>query len=129
MSNAPTGQGAELRFQVTDGVVRAYAEAASDFNPVHFDAEMAKRVGMPDRIAHGMISGAVLSRLMTRILGDDYPRRGFLHIKFTAPVHPGQWITARAVRKADAPWSFDAWVENESGQKVIVAEAGLKTGA
>jgi acyl dehydratase len=115
----------ELRFQVTPAVIETYAKAAKDFNPVHFDVEMARKVGMPDRIAHGMISGALLSRLLTRELGEAYVRWGFLKIKFTAPVHPNQWVVAKATIRQENPLVLDAWVENEAGKKVIVAEAGL----
>ena len=116
---------APLRFQVTSQVIETYARAAKDFNPLHFDAQAAIRVGMPDRIAHGMICGGVLSRLLTRALGPDYLTKGFLRIKVIAPVYPEQWVVARAVVRTSKPLVLDTWVENEGGTKVIAAEAGL----
>ena len=38
-----------------------YAGASGDFNPIHWNDEVAKAVGLPGVIAHGMYSMAVAS--------------------------------------------------------------------
>src|SRR6266478_397224 len=42
-----------------------YAGASGDHNPIHVDIDFAKRAGMPDVFAHGMLSMAYLGRLLT----------------------------------------------------------------
>ena len=42
-----------------------YAGASGDHNPVHIDIDFAKKAGMPDVFAHGMLSMAYLSRMLT----------------------------------------------------------------
>ena len=42
-----------------------YAGASGDHNPVHIDSDFAKRAGMPDVFAHGMLSMAYLGRMLT----------------------------------------------------------------
>jgi acyl dehydratase len=45
--------------------LRAYAEASGDSNPIHLDEEVAKKVGLPGIIAHGMlIAGLVAERAL-----------------------------------------------------------------
>lgn len=42
-----------------------FAGASGDHNPVHIDIDFAKRAGMPDVFAHGMLSMAYLGRMLT----------------------------------------------------------------
>ena len=42
-----------------------YAGASGDHNPAHIDIDFAKKAGMPDVFAHGMLSMAYLGRMLT----------------------------------------------------------------
>jgi acyl dehydratase len=42
-----------------------YAGASGDHNPVHIDSDFAKKAGIPDVFAHGMLSMAYLGRMLT----------------------------------------------------------------
>lgn len=55
--------GLELRVRRAD-LVR-YAGASGDFNPIHWDERTALAVGLPGVIAHGMLTMAYASRLLT----------------------------------------------------------------
>jgi acyl dehydratase len=62
-----------------------YAGASGDFNPIHWNERFAKRVGLPDVIAHGMFTMAAAVRVVTDWVGDpgavvDYG------VRFTKPV-------------------------------------------
>jgi acyl dehydratase len=58
-----------------------YAGASGDFNPIHWNDHVAKAVGLPDVIAHGMYTQAQLGRL----LGDPAAIESF-SVRFSAPV-------------------------------------------
>lgn len=58
-----------------------YAGASGDFNPIHWNEHVAKAVGLPDVIAHGMYTQAQLGRL----LGDPARILSF-SVRFSAPV-------------------------------------------
>lgn len=58
-----------------------YAGASGDFNPIHWNEHVAKSVGLPDVIAHGMFTQAQLGRL----LGDPARIVSF-SVRFSAPV-------------------------------------------
>jgi acyl dehydratase len=47
-----------------------YAGASGDFNPIHWNENFAKSVGLPDVIAHGMFTMAEAGRYVTDWAGD-----------------------------------------------------------
>ena len=47
-----------------------YAGASGDFNPIHWNETFAKAVGLPDVIAHGMLTMATAGRVVTDWVGD-----------------------------------------------------------
>jgi acyl dehydratase len=42
-----------------------FAGASGDHNPIHIDTDFARKAGMPDVFAHGMLGMAWLGRLVT----------------------------------------------------------------
>ncbi|ONF66126.1 MaoC family dehydratase [Amycolatopsis keratiniphila] len=90
-----------LTIDVTRDQLVRYAGASLDFNPIHWNETFAKEVGLPDVIAHGMLTMALGARLVTDWLGDpgrlvDYfarftrpvvvPNEGAATIEFTGKV-------------------------------------------
>ena len=47
-----------------------YAGASGDFNPIHWNERFATSVGLPDVIAHGMLTMAEAVRVVTDWVGD-----------------------------------------------------------
>ncbi|MFG1696855.1 MaoC family dehydratase [Nonomuraea sp. NPDC049309] len=47
-----------------------YAGASGDFNQIHWNERFAKKVGLPDVIAHGMYTMAQAGRFVTDWVGD-----------------------------------------------------------
>jgi acyl dehydratase len=80
--------GAELpprQYQVTRRDLVRYAGASGDFNVIHWNERIARSVGLPDVIAHGMLTMALAGRFLTELAGDpgavlEYGAR------FSAPV-------------------------------------------
>jgi acyl dehydratase len=48
----------------------AYAHASGDMNPIHREEEFAKSVGLPDVIAHGMLTMGRAIKVVTDWVGD-----------------------------------------------------------
>jgi acyl dehydratase len=62
-----------------------YAGAAGDFNVIHWNERVARSVGLPDVIAHGMYTMALAARVVTDWVGD--PARVVDYgVRFTRPV-------------------------------------------
>jgi acyl dehydratase len=62
-----------------------YAGASGDFNPIHWNARVAREVGLPDVIAHGMFTMATAVRVVTDWVGDP-ARIVEYSVRFTRPV-------------------------------------------
>ncbi len=62
-----------------------YAGASLDFNPIHWNEATATAVGLPNVIAHGMLTMALAGRLVTDWAGDPGAVVRF-GTKFTRPV-------------------------------------------
>lgn len=54
---------------ISRAMLAYYAGASGDHNPVHIDIDFAKRAGLPDVFAHGMLSFGVLARAVTQWAG------------------------------------------------------------
>ena len=62
-----------------------YAGASGDFNPIHWNPRVAREVGLPDVIAHGMLTMACAGRIVTDWTGNPGLVSG-LETRFTRPV-------------------------------------------
>ena len=71
-------------YTVTRADLVAYAAASGDQNPIHQDEEVARSVGLPGVIAHGMYTMA----LAARAVSTWYPGAEVVTLgcKFTSPV-------------------------------------------
>lgn len=72
-------------FPIERATLVRYAGASGDFNPIHWSERTATEVGLPDVIAHGMLTMATVVRVVTDWVGDpgavlDYK------VRFTKPV-------------------------------------------
>jgi acyl dehydratase len=66
--------GAELApktFNINRKLLVAYANASGDQNPIHQDETFAKSVGLPDVIAHGMLTMALAGKYLSEIAGSQ----------------------------------------------------------
>ena len=73
------------RYQVTRRDLVRYAGASGDFNVIHWNERIAKSVGLPDVIAHGMLTMALAGRFLTE-LADDPGAVTQYGVRFSAPV-------------------------------------------
>lgn len=79
-AQVPAGQ-----FPLTRADLIRYAGASGDFNVIHWNERVARDLGLPDVIAHGMLTMAESIRIVTDWTGDpgcvvDY------RVRFTRPV-------------------------------------------
>ncbi len=115
--------------QITDETVRAFAELSGDFNPIHLDEAFAAATRFKKRIAHGMISGALISA----VLGYEFKERKIVYLsqtmKFVAPVFIGDTVTATAVVtkiRADKPVvTLETTCANQNGETVVWGVAAV----
>ena len=74
LSYAAAAPGTELeprQYHATRLDLVKYAGASGDFNVIHWNERLAKSVGLPDVIAHGMFTMAQAGRYVTELAGGD----------------------------------------------------------
>lgn len=110
--------------------LRRYAAASGDYNPIHLDPEAARRVGLDDVIAHGMLSMAFLGQFINQqIAGDPGARVGKLKVRYIGMVHLGDTVTCqgkvteRTEDDAETTITLACWAQNQRGEQVTTGEA------
>ncbi|HEY6609731.1 MAG TPA: MaoC family dehydratase, partial [Pseudomonas sp.] len=80
------GQKATYQRTVEERDIQLFAEVSGDRNPVHLDAEYTATTQFKERIAHGMLTGALISAAIACTL----PGPGTIYLgqnlRFTRPV-------------------------------------------
>jgi acyl dehydratase len=59
----------EKIYFVNRALLKQYADASGDQNPIHQDEAFAKSVGLPDVIAHGMLTMALVGKYVSDLAG------------------------------------------------------------
>ena len=88
------GQTASFSKQVEEQDIQMFSAVSGDVNPVHLDEEFAAGTMFRGRIAHGMLTGAVISAALAM----ELPGPGTIYLgqtlRFSRPVKIGDRITA-----------------------------------
>ena len=114
---------------VTDELIRKFADVSGDYNPIHLDEEFAKNTRFGKRIAHGMLSGAFISA----VLGYELKERKIVYLsqtlKFTAPVFIGDTVAATAtvinIREDRPIVTLETVCTNQNGETLVTGEAAV----
>jgi acyl dehydratase len=116
--------------------LRAYAEASGDFNDVHLDLESARRAGVANVFAHGMLTMSFAAQMVTEWAGIGSVRK--ISVRFRAPVRLGDTILCRGkglgieFRPMATTRQYDIQVTatNQHGELVLSGEiSALRTQA
>ncbi|MEK8049503.1 MaoC family dehydratase [Ideonella sp. DXS22W] len=104
-----------------------YCGASGDHNPIHVDIDFAKRAGYPDVFAHGMLSMAYLSRLLTNWVPQQRLRE--YGVRFTAITQVGDAITCSGTvtelfeQAGECRARLELKTVNQAGQVKLVGDA------
>lgn len=115
--------------EITDELVRTFAELSGDFNPIHLDEEFASETRFGRRIAHGMLSGALISS----VLGNEFAEQKIVYLsqtmRFVAPVFIGDTVTVTAtvasIREDKPIVTVDTVCRNQDGITTMTGEAAV----
>jgi len=75
----------EKVFYIDRALLKAYADASGDQNPIHQNEEVALSVGLPNVISHGMLTMALAGKYVTEWAGGRANVREF-SARFIKPV-------------------------------------------
>lgn len=88
---------AEIEIPISADLIDRFAAFSGDDNPLHMRAEYARSRGFRDRVAHGAISVAFISRIVGTILPGSGALWRSLHLDWIAPLFPGDTLRLSAV--------------------------------
>ena len=75
----------ERIFKIDRELLKRYADASGDQNPIHQDEAFAKSVGLPDVIAHGMLTMGLVGQYVSEWAGGSANVKEF-SARFVKPV-------------------------------------------
>ncbi|MEA2333906.1 MAG: hypothetical protein QOG40_396 [Solirubrobacteraceae bacterium] len=116
----------QLRITPDKYLTSRYAGASGDFNPIHFDEEFARAVGLPGRILHGLWTMAQVARAQTDAAGGPAHLKR-LSVQFRGMGVPEQEIVVSGtVREVSDGRAVIDTVAEQGGKQIIRnAEAEL----
>ncbi len=128
--------GMEVTFAKTIGEydVYAFAGVSGDFSPNHVDDEYMSRTPYGQRIAHGVLTMALMStgssKLIESLGNPPTVSYGYDRVRFIKPVFIGDTLTVRyrvaSVEEGGMKSFSDISVTNQRGETVSVATHILK---
>ena len=104
-----------------------FGGASGDHNPIHIDTDMARRSGMPDVFAQGMLGMAWLGRVLTQWAPQSRLRH--FEARFQGITHLGNAmrcsgrIAEKTERNGERGVRIELQSTNQFGQTRIVGEA------
>jgi acyl dehydratase len=121
------GEIATLVKTVSQSDIESFANLVGDRNPVHVNQDFAKKTRFGRPIAHGMWGLSLVSA----VLGTKLPGPGTIYlsqtVRFTAPVYPGDTLTAKVrvleVRQDKPIVKLETTCENQEGTLILTGEA------
>ena len=118
----------ELKVTPDDGLTKRYAEASGDPNPIHFDEDFAKSVGLPGCILHGLYSMAQVAKAHTDLADGDPRALKRLSVQFRGMGFPEQEIVVTSTVKdaGDGRIVTDTVAAQGDNQIIRNAEAELE---
>ncbi len=128
------GQRARFAKTITEADIGHFVAFTGDVNPLHVDAEFARRTFFGERIVQGMLAASLFST----VVGMHLPGVGAIYrsqsLEFLRPVHLGDTLTVtlevEVIDRRGETVEMAAWIENQHGQRVIQGRtvAGLMRG-
>jgi len=134
MNNAPAqttykdiavGSAVSFTVTITPELVDAFAALSGDHNPLHMEEWYASETAFHGRIAHGMISGALFSRLIGMHLPGKYSLYLSQSLRFHGPIAIGTrvMISGTVTHKTDVhnTVTIHTTAEDASSKKILVS--------
>ena len=123
-----------VRRVITREAINAYRAASGDHNPIHYDDAFAAATRFGGVIAHGMLTLALVSEMMTQAYGADWPAAGSLRVRFRGAAYPGDTLESTGIVAKSAAEDSRTVVtcnvevrNSETGERIITGTATLPT--
>lgn len=123
----------ELTLEITQERLTAYCAASGDYNSLHWDAEFAAGTQFGGIIAHGMLTLALVSRMMASAFGRPWLESGTLRTRLKGAAHLGDRVESRGrVTKEEDMDGHRlvtctvAVVNSDTGEELVTGTAAIR---
>ncbi|MEH6582523.1 MAG: MaoC/PaaZ C-terminal domain-containing protein [Halioglobus sp.] len=121
------GQTASYTKVIDEKDIQLFAAVSGDVNPVHLDAQFAAGTQFKERIAHGMLTGAIISAALAL----ELPGPGSIYLaqtlRFRLPVKIGDSVTVNLevteMKDRRKTVTLDCKAVNQHGKTVATGSA------
>ena len=116
---------------VTQEQISWYAKVSGDHNPLHLDPEFASGTQFGGVIAHGMLTLAFVSEMLTLAFGKSWLDSGKLKVRFKGAAYPGDRLrtSGKVVKEEAGPngqsVQCSVGLTNGRGEELITGTASL----
>ena len=112
---------------ITRTTLALYCGGSGDHNPIHVDSDFAKKSGMPDVFAHGMLSMAYLGQLLTNWVDQSQLREYGVRFTSITPVNATVTCKGKVVEKMEINGEpcvkLELTTEIDDGTKTLMGDA------
>ena len=125
----------EIPFKLMSEISRArlqqYAQASGDQNPIHLDDVVARKMGLPGVIAHGMLIAGMLGERGLEFFKEASGQTGFtscFNARFRAMVFPEDRISIGGVVRSstESEWVLELQAKNQKDEVTTSAVMTVK---
>ncbi len=123
---------APLVKQIMQDQIAVFSGVGKHLRNIHTDIEVARKGGLSNTLAQGMMETIYLTEMLTSFFGPSWFTTGWEKMKFIAPIFSGETVTARGVVTGEthdaegARLELEIWVENEAGKMTAAGWASAR---
>jgi 3-hydroxybutyryl-CoA dehydratase len=128
-AKGPDSQLAVVSREISQQQLIDYSAVSGDDNPLHLDEEFAAGTQFGGIIAHGMLTLAFVSEMMTASLGEAWLANGSMRARFKGAAYAGDRLEAwgQPGKSEPDPQSYNVGLRsNTSGEDLITGTATVK---
>jgi acyl dehydratase len=121
-----------LTKQVMQEQIAAFSGVGKHLRNIHTDIDVARKGGLQNTMAQGMMEAIYLTELLTSFFGPSWFTSGWEKMKFIAPVFSGETVIACGVvtgESRDAEGTrleLEIWCENSAGKMTCAGWASAR---
>ena len=123
------GMSAQFRRKIDVEIIGVFAQVSGDLNPLHTDADYARRSGFKDQVAHGMLCSLLFSELVGVHLPGENCLLTDISVVFSKPVFINDEVTVDGsitqLSPAFKSAKIDATITNQNSEVCVRAKIGV----
>ena len=123
------GMSAQFKRKIDGETIRGFAQVSGDVNPLHIDADYARKSGFKDQVAHGMLCSSLFSELVGVHLPGENCLLTDISVVFSKPVFVSDEVTVDGsitqLSPAFKSAKIDATITNQNSEVCVRAKIGV----